>query len=298
MESVSMTKKEALQFLHEILKMTSIQEKLSTNKVAFLNEVIDVFQQRIPFQSITTISRSRAKQRISTMDDMKAQMFSSQGGLCYDQNIFMKSLLEALDFDVSLVACDIWMDGIHDHVLLLLKNVIKPGDQYHVDVGVGLPFFQAIPLDFEHESKVYTTGYLTHKFVKEGEVYSWLHKVDGQYRFKQDGDAIGDWKKFMIFTLEPRDIGYFQDPMQMHFVTQNPPKPGHSFLNVLKANSYPGHKFVEITGTSFLVEDETGKITKTKILSKNVLLSLYAEHFPQFPAEMVQVAVEKMNYTF
>ena len=152
MEPVSnLTKKEATQFLHDILKMTSIQEKLATTKVAFLNEVIDLFQQRIPYQTITTISRSREEQRLSTMDDMKVQMFSSQGGLCYDHNIFMKSLLEALDFDVSLVACDVWMNGIHDHALLLLKNLITPFDQYYVDPGVGEPIFRSIPLDFEHE---------------------------------------------------------------------------------------------------------------------------------------------------
>ena len=141
---------------------------------------------------------------------------------------------------------------------------------------------------------------MTHKFVKEGDVYSWFHKVDSQYRYKQEGDVIGDWKKFMIFTLEPRNIEYFRDQMEGHFVTQNPPKPGHnfSFLSSLRATAYPGQKLVGIAGTSILVEDETGKITKTKISSKSELISLYAKHFPQFPSEMVQVAVEKMNYTF
>ncbi|XP_072036927.1 uncharacterized protein [Amphiura filiformis] len=200
---------EALYFLKDILKITSVQEKLINDKAALLNEIINIYQQKIPYQSIIVISRRDQDQRISTMDDIKAQILSTQGGLCYDHNIFMKHLLETLGFDVCLNACEIGLNGVQDHVSVLVKNLVQTGDNYYVDVGAGDPFFQAIPLDFNKESPVYQCGFQVYKFIKEGELISWWQKVNRSYSTISLGEndiIIDGWKKYMTFTLEPREI--------------------------------------------------------------------------------------------
>ncbi|XP_072030456.1 uncharacterized protein [Amphiura filiformis] len=235
-------------------------------------------------------------QHISTLDEIKTQILSTQGGLCYEHNIFMKHLLEALGFQVSLIACDIQMDGIHGHMSVLVQNLVKPGDKYHIDFGSGDPFFKAIPLDFVKESAVYKCGFQVYKFTKEGDEICWWQKVNNSYSTLPI--IIDGWKKYMTFTLEPRVVEYFRDHIIKHYVTQNPPMPGATMLKLMRAIIYPNQKLLAILATSLLCENDEGKIEKTKIASKEELASFYAKYFPQIPADKVLIAIDKMKYKF
>ncbi|XP_072016241.1 arylamine N-acetyltransferase 1-like [Amphiura filiformis] len=292
---------EAIQFLQDIFKISSIPEKLTNNKAALLDEIVNHYQQKIPFQTITVISRSDEDQHISTLDDIKTQILSTQGGLCYDHSVFMKHLLEALGFQVSLIACDIQMDGLHSHMSVLVQNLIKPGDKYHVDIGSGDPLFKAIPLDFERESPVYKCGFQVYKFTKEGEEWCWWQKVSKSYStlpLRQQDMVIDGWKKYMTFTLEPRVVEYFKNHMIKHFVTQNPPMSGATMLKLMRAVAYPNHRLLAILATSLLRENDEGEIEKTKITSKEELAGLYTKYFPKIPADKVLIAIDKMEYIF
>ncbi|XP_072035321.1 uncharacterized protein [Amphiura filiformis] len=289
--AMMLSHQEAIRFLTDVLKIDSIQGKLTNDKAALLNETINLFQQKIPKQYITLISRKYEDQLLSTMEDIKAQMLSTHGGICYDNNVFMKHLLEALGFDVCLNACDIHMTNSHDHVSVLVKNLVKPKDLYYVDVGSGDPFFRAIPLDFDKESPVYKCGFQVYKFVKEGKEFSWWQKVNrsnSMLPLNAEDIIIDGWKKYMTFTLEPREIEYFRDPM-INFLSRKVP---------MRAVAYPGQKLLAILGTSLLHENDEGKIEKTKIGSKEELVGLYGKHFPQFPADMIETAIDKMKYNF
>ncbi|XP_072036923.1 uncharacterized protein [Amphiura filiformis] len=299
--TMMLSHEEAVRFLTDVLKIDSIQGKLTNNKAALLNEIINIYQQNIPFQSLTVISRRDEDQHLSTIDDIKDQILSTQGGLCYDHNIFMKHLLEALGFEVSFNACDIGLAGLQDHVSVLVKNLVKPGDMYYIDVGSSNPFFQAIPLDFNKESPVYKCGFQVYKFIKEGEEISWWQKVNRSYSpapINENDIIIDGWKNFMIFTLEPREIEYFRDHMIKHYVTQNPPMPGITFLQSMRAVVFPGQKLLAIRGTSLFHENDEGKIEKTKITSKEEHVGLYGKYFPQLPADLVEIAIDKMKYNF
>ncbi len=291
---------EAIQFLQDVLKMDSIPEKFTSDKASLLNEIINQYQQKIPFQTITVISRPDKEQRLSTMDDIKTQIFSTQGGLCYDQNIFFKNLLEALGYEVCLNACDVYLNGVYSHVSILATNLIKPGDKYYVNVRAGnLPFFRAISLDFEKQSPDHKCGYLVYRFEQEGEELSLWHKINKSSP-GIDGDETGfivdGWKKYMVFTLEPREIEFFAKHMMKHFVTA--PTAGISLLQHMRANVFPNQKLLAIHGTSLLLENNDGIIEKTKIRSRDELLHLYAKYFPQIPADMVEIAADKMKYNF
>ena len=294
-----LSRPEALNFLQDVLEMTSVQDKLTNNKGALLDEIIDLFQQRIPFQTIPTVARPEEEQHISTFEDSKAQIFSTQGGLCYDHNVFMKNLLEALGFDVYFVACDIHMSGVHDHAAIIVRNLTKQGELHYVDPGTAEPIYRAIPLDFDKESPVYDAGFQPHKFVKDGEVYSWFHKINKSRPISDQDIIVDGFKKFMIFKLEPRVIDYFQEPMLEHFVSQGSSRQARlSFLQDLRAVQFPGRKLVAVYETSLLLEDDNGMVCKSKIRSKEELLNLYAKYFPQLPPDQVRIAVNKKNYEF
>ncbi len=294
---------EAIQFLQDVLKTNSIPEKFTCDKAGLLNEIINLYQQKIPFQSITVISRPDEEQHLSTMDDIKTQMFSTQGGLCYDHNVFFKNLLEALGYEVCLISCDIYPNDLTGHVSILVTNLIKPGDKYYVDVGSGsfAYNFQAIPLDFEKRSPVYKCGYLVYRFAKKGKEFSLWYKInklspgiDGY----DTGFIVDGWKRLMTFTLEPKEMEYFENTMIKHYVTQESPTPGNSFLQFMRADVFPNQKLLAIHGTSLLQENNNGIIKKTKIRSREELLDLYAKYFPQIPADMVKIAADKMNYNY
>ncbi len=296
-----LSESEAIHFLQDVLKINSISEKFTCDKASLLNEIINLYQQKIPFQSITVISRPTEEQHLSTRDDIKTQIFSTQGGLCYDHNIFFKNLLEALGYEVCLNACDINLEGTHDHVSILATNLIKPGDKYYVDVGSAAPFLQAISLDFEKQSPIHKCGYQVYRFQQEGEELSLWCKIN-ESSPGPDGDEKGfivdGWKKYMVFTLEPREIEYFTNHMIKHFVTQVSPTSGFSFLQHMRADLFPDQKLLAIHGTSLLQENDNGAIEKTKIRSREELLHLYTKYFSQIPADMVKVAADKMNYNY
>ncbi|XP_072035326.1 uncharacterized protein [Amphiura filiformis] len=293
---------EAVRFLTDVLKIDYIQDKLTNDKAGLLNEIINIYQQKIPYQSITVISRRDKDQRLSTMDDIKAQILSTQGGLCYDHNVFMKHLLAALGFEVFFNACALGLKGV-SHVSILVKNLVKPKDMYYVDVGSTDPFFQAISLDFDKESPVYKCGFQFYKFVKEGEEFSWWQKVNRSYSavpLNEKDIIIDGWRKYMTFTLEPRETEYFRDQVRMikHYVTQKPLMPGLTLLQVMLAVAYPGQRLLAIRGTSLYCENDEGKIEKTKIGSKEELVGLYAKYFPQLPGDLVKIAIDKIKYNF
>ena len=72
-------------------------------------------------------------------------------------------LLEALGYEVYHVTSSIG-NKPDNHILTIVQNVQKPGDKFLVDVGIGYPTFDPIPLDFVKESPVYKQSFLEYKF--------------------------------------------------------------------------------------------------------------------------------------
>ena len=292
-----LSSKEAVHFVQEILGIKSMTEKFDDDRAALLDEIISSFQEKIPFQTVTNVSRPQEDQHLSTMDEIKAPIFSCQGGLnCYDLNVFMKCLLEAIGYDAHLIGCNIGRN-VGSHSATLVHDLTKPGDLHYVDVGVGEPFFQSIPLNFKKESRLYRSSYLTHKFIRNGESYVWFHEVNARYRpMSADDTVINGWNRFMEITLEPRRAQDFHKAVIRHYVTQ--PNAPQSFLNSLRCTAYPHRKMVAINNQTLLTEDSDGNIHKHRIQSKSELVSLYQKYFPQLPVDKVLAGIDNMAYVF
>ena len=90
---------------------------------------------------------------------------SGIGGLCIVNNLGFKNLLQALRYNVVLIPGAVMNE--FDHAVILAKIEER---QYLVDIGCGYPKLQAIPLDFDEESKVYKFSFVKFYFVRKGDV--------------------------------------------------------------------------------------------------------------------------------
>ena len=82
-----------------------------------------------------------------------------------------------MSYDTYIAACTICRPK--SHIITTVKNLSFAGSKHLVDVN-GYPSFEAIPLDFEHESPIYY-----HEFLE--------YNVDG-------------WRRLCEVDLTPRDL--------------------------------------------------------------------------------------------
>lgn len=202
-----LTYQEAVNFASDVLKVPVCKNE---GTLSLLNQLILAFYERIPFQSVTLQSTPIGSRRKPTLEEVKTEVLSGRGGLCYTVNTFMKYFVEALGFTVHHVSSTIKNEN--DHIV----NVVEiNSEQYLVDVGNGYPTFEAIPINFEKESKVYRHSFLEYKFTKEEEsgMIIRLHKR-GDFR-PDNAAAPTNWRIACIINPMPREISFFDGPMSL-----------------------------------------------------------------------------------
>ena len=164
---------EAFRFIVDVLKFDDAKEKLKTNRLLFLEELIQAYQKTIPFHNVNLLNLSPEERHVPTWEEIKADMMHGRGGLCYTMSVFMKFLLDALEFKTSFLACAV--RGFQDnHIATVVFGLTEKGSRHLVD-PTAYPTFAAIPLDFVEESPVYEHSYLQYKFVKKADMVYRLH---------------------------------------------------------------------------------------------------------------------------
>lgn len=128
-----LTRDEARSFLDEVLCLDrSWRELLETDREAFLCQLMGAYLSRIPFQSLDVLV-SRA---VPSLDEVKRDVLSRAGGLCFTMNVFFKHLLDALGgFDAGFALCTI--HGSIGHGTVLVRGLAGPDELHCVDVGCG-----------------------------------------------------------------------------------------------------------------------------------------------------------------
>ena len=136
------------------------------------------------------------------MEEMKADVVSGVGGICYTINVAAYFLLKAIGFDVLLLRskCLSSIPRPANHVIIHVRNVETPGDLFLVDTGLGFPTFRAINLDFEKESPAYRDSFHEYKYIRhEGKIVR-MHKhgEEGPRSNLHDGEhfIVGCWHRF------------------------------------------------------------------------------------------------------
>ena len=272
---------EALSFVTGVLGVWCPSERPRSDPFTLLHKIIKAFHGKIPFQSLSLLAVP-PKERLSapSMDEIKRSVTSGLGGLCYTLNTFMKFLLEALGYEVYHVVSSIGQPD--NHILSVVQNVRKPGDKFLVDVGTGYPTFEPIPLDFADESPVYKHSFLVFKF-------SWMEGMLVRCHHTKQTDLDG-WRKVCIIDPTPRELAYFQEPMDI--VYSDPSRtPFHTSLRVV---SFPNGKAVCIRDSCLLVENDCQKMVEEPLADRREILAKVNDLFPLL-GDAVLLALENLK---
>ncbi|XP_038052672.1 uncharacterized protein LOC119725347 [Patiria miniata] len=289
---------EAKEFLENTLQLQSPMSWLNEDRGGFLLDVIASCYRRIPFQSMTAIATPKPERRRLTFPEIKVNMMTRQGGICCEMNRFIKLVLETLGFEIYHISCT-GFGKPNNHMSNVVKNLNRPGDLHLVDIGTGFPLSKPIPLNFDKESPMYKEGSLFYKFVKDVDgSFRLVNRICQNYNECPPESVVDDWYTFLEFNLKCREFQFFADSMENVHTVEDGPKALAPFLISLRAVDFRNGRLFAIKDTTILEEDASGKVNKKRISSPQELLEAYKVHFPQFPVETVQQAIQTVQLKF
>ena len=290
-----LSKEEAVQFITKVLGISSPLKKLEEDRTLFLNDLIKAFYCSVLFQNITLLSKPEANRHVPTWEEVKAAVMGGRGGLCYPLSVFMTYLLEALGYEVYFPASSIFWSN--NHMTTIVQNLSFPGSKHLVDV-TGFPTFEAVPLDFEKESPVYSYSFLEFKFVKEGNKILRFHRKSDKLPFIPASIPgreyiVDEWRRVCeVEYMVPRELSFFEQPMTDVYT-----KPGVNspFLVSFRAVVYRDLKLIAIKDTTLLLENDKHELEVTKVSSREEMVRITSKYFPQFTVEEVTKAMDTLH---
>ena len=283
-----MQQQEAVNFVEDVLKLSSPLSKLRENRTLFLNEIIKAFLS-VPYQNIHLLCEPEAERHVPTWEEAKDSVMRGHGGICYSQCLFMKYLLEALGYDVYFAACSAFGFPAGNHITTIVRDLSSPGSHHIVD-NSAFPTFEAIPLDFEIESPIYCHSYLEYKFLKRGGQILRMHRKGEHTPTHPGGECFIDgWRRIFEFKLIPRDLSYFEQPMSAVYT-----KPGQNspFLKTFHAAVYKDLKLIAIKNDLLMLENDEQKLVVTKMQTREEMVSTVKQYFPMFTVNEITKAIE------
>ncbi|XP_072172391.1 uncharacterized protein [Diadema setosum] len=289
---VVMTTEEASTFVCEVLGVTSPEEKMASDPVALLNEILLSWHKNMPYQTLVNIAMPKKDRHVPNLHEVKNDIMSKLGGCCYRNNVGCYMVIKALGYPVTLVPGD-FVGVSSAHVIIIIYNLSGEGSKHLADVGSGgWPTFQLIPLDFERESPEYHESFLRYKFVRRGDIILRLHNAEsdpvGANFFKASLDQDGWYTHCTIHDNMPVELSHFDEVMEM-LATQV-----HDIIRVLKkirCIAFPKGRLVSINDATLLEEQENGCIKKTYLRSRDEVIVVFKRHFPQIDESIIHTAM-------
>ena len=273
---------ESVWFISEVLKLTYNKESRQQDPIGFLNYLIQGFHQNIPFQSVTLLSKPLISRGKPTWEEIKTEVMSQRGGLCYTLNTFMKYLLESLGYCVYHSSCTIRNNNDHIATIAHMDNI-----RYYIDVGCGYPTFEAIPLDFEKESQIYYHSFLEYKLVKDAtSTIIMRQQRRGDIRLSNDHDS---WRTACVIDLTPREFDFFERPMSLVYSS-----PSHLvFHSSLRVVKFPNLKCIVLRDNLLLQENSEHILAiKEKLCHPSIILEKINDMFPL----LYELALSAVNH--
>ncbi len=289
-----LTTTEALQFLESILHIESPLDRLEADRVAFLGDLIRAFLHTMPFQSLTLVATPDEQKHVPTFREIKDNMFARRGGLCFEMNYFMKVCLVALGYEAYSISGDINYPG--NHVGTIVKNLTADTSIHLVDVGLGIPILFPVPLDFVQESPVYKSSFLTYKLVRSDKGTILLMVSPHELSKCTADQHVGGWLPFEEFTT--KHVGIERLSKNVTLVYTGPktaPRESFPFSSSPRAMDFRHDRLVVIKDTSLLLEDSTGKVSKTKLSDREEWLKAYAHYFPHISQDHLKKVLENIE---
>jgi len=186
-----------------------------------LNHIVRRHLCRVPFENLSKLlllGREGAG-RVTTLGEFLDGIEQYDlGGTCFTNNPFLASLLKALGYDTDLLGADMSQPNVHTAIRVRLA-----GFEYHVDVGYGAPFRNAIRLDrlpweFEQGSYRFLFERAAEPDACQAAVYLGGQRLHGYVVHPPARDAaffhpalFESYRSGMTFTNMLRIIRFFDD---------------------------------------------------------------------------------------
>lgn len=289
-----LSKSESSNFVRDVLKVKELETEKENNSLELLNKIVCAVFNTLPFQCVTLMAEPLEERHRPTDEEIKSSMFVGQGGLCYSLNLFTFYLLKSLGYDVYLSTARVLSPTAtqDDHLIILLKNLNEHGGLHLVDVGCGIPAFQAISLDFETNSPVFHESYMRYKFNKEGRKITRLHDPASSALnpgFPCLNAKPDDFKPFYVFEINPttdvEDVYHYFDVVY----TEPDRTPFHRSLRAMR---FRNNRHITICNSKLAVEKENGEITVTILENNEAFEEAYKTYFPEFDESSVKNAIK------
>lgn len=268
------------------------------NRLKLLNDIVFKLA-GMPFQNVSMLATKPDERQPLSLQQAVVAMTQGYSGLCFTKHVFAKQLLEALGFEISMLAASVTRPG--NHVLLLARCVVHMGDRYLVEVGCGYPSFAAVPLNFDDdddfESEHYKESYLEFRYLKrKGERLVIRQHREGDPCRPIVNDSLGrhgetpeGWRRFYDFFLDQTNAmevlatGLFEI---CHVYEQSP------FLQSLRLVRWTHAKMVAVKNDVLIVEEDTGKLERHALADASAMRGAILQHFPEIPMQSVDVALD------
>ncbi|XP_071812750.1 uncharacterized protein [Apostichopus japonicus] len=288
-----LTKSEAIHFLEKVLKVPNPVKLCQENKISFLKKVTEGMNRALPFSNVVLLGRDRDLRVAPSLEECKQEVKALRGGSCFIVNTFNKALLELMGFRCHHVPGND-SDSIYNgtHVGLIVVDLRYPGSRDIVEAGTTKPLFDAIPLDFKDESPEYQFGHVRSKFFREEQRVGWYKEIEKDSQKTRNVMIKGGkkWEKLMEYEVDV--LVPFPMMVKMHSVVWPSAKIIPEIHGDVMVVGYSGSDFVKIRGKYVSIIDkhlrECSKVAKTK----EELIGVFQEYFPQFTKEMVVSAID------
>ena len=198
----------------------------------------------------------------------------------------MFCLLQGLGYKARPLASTVTYPN--DHILVLVEDLVKSGDQYLVEVGFGEPSFCAIDLDFEKETPINQDSYSRYKYCKEdGKIWRVFKGREGKSDEKEDG-----WKKCYFFTLEPVELEFFLEAMKPIYENEK-----GFFANRFRMIEWHDGKCVAMKENEILIENDKNTLVSTSLEDTAAMKEAIIKHYKRIPSglELALEAYRKVN---
>ncbi|XP_028406148.1 uncharacterized protein LOC114528671 [Dendronephthya gigantea] len=286
-----LTKKEAIKFLEDSWEMKDVAEEIQNDREKFLNKLIVTVHERVPFHLFFICNLAYMPpetRKLPTLDEGDHICMSGDGGNCTIVNLFISRLLTALGFSNFVCRAYVTSSSLNFHAIVIVKDLINAGDHHLVDCSLGLPAFEAIPLNFNKESPVYQNSFLEYKFIKhDGKILRMHGKGDLMVRNDppKELDFIqGKWRRFYEFNIE--------DMTECQTFADSLPQVLSRFLRKVdpRAARYPAGKTVMLFGDILYVQNEDKTLKKIILKSKEEIFQAFEDYFPSINKELIKQA--------
>ena len=300
-KEIRLTKQEAYNFLKDILLISDPESKMTEDPIAFLDLMMRKFHYHMPWSNIANVACPPNERHVPTLAEIKKDVSSGIGGMCFVLNIFGVSLLRTVGYEADIVTSDVGPIAF-GHPVIVVYNLAGPESKHLVDFGSGGPQFSAISLDFEEFSPEYKESYLCYRLKREGDAIIRQHRADTDpinvVPFFKDYTYDGWINYYVAHPNKPVEVEDFKQTVVTPYTSTDCDP---SYLTFVYTFSFPNGRYVSIQNTTLLVEDEEGRMHKSYLRSRDEIISSFARYFPHIPEKLLETALDdenvKLDYT-